>query len=67
MFYFLFLTSELLFFNGTGNIKHIKNFHFAGIYLFKFYVQSLKKAQNFSGFSFSMFKLKIMIFEVYDT
>ena len=61
MFYVLFLTSELLFFNGTGNIKHIKNFH-----LFKFYVQSLKKAQDFSGFSFSMFKLKIMIFEVYD-
>ena len=68
MFYVLFLTFELLFFNGNRNMKHDRKFHFAGIYLSKFILTlKLEKAQDFPGFFFLTFKLDIMIFEVYDT
>ena len=44
-------------FNGTRDMKNGRKFHFAGIYLFKF-ISRLKIAT---------FKLKSVIFEVYDT
>ena len=36
MFHVLFLTFELMFFNGFRNMKSCRKFHFAGIYLSKF-------------------------------
>ena len=36
VFWVLFLTFELLLFNGTRNMKHGTKFHFAGIYLSKY-------------------------------
>ena len=64
----LFLTAELMFFNGIRNMKYGRKFHFAGIYLsiFIFCLEFEKKFKIFQGL-FSNFKLKIMIFEVHDT
>ena len=72
MFRVLFLTFELLFFNGNRNMNYGRKFHFVGIYLFKFilhlkfhFLPTDKKLKIFQGFL--TFKLKVMIFEVYDT
>ena len=70
MFCVLFLTFEVLFFKGARNMRHGTKFHFVCIYLFKFILRlkfEKKKGQDFSGFFFSTFKLKIMIFEMCDT
>ena len=65
MFWVLFLTFELLFFNGTRNMNYGTKFHFAGIYLFKFILHlKFEKSSRFSRV-FLTFTLKVMIYEVY--
>ena len=68
--YFCFVFSFFfnIIFNGTRNMKHGRKFHFAGTYLFKFILrlEIENNSRYFRGF-FSTFKLKSVIFEVYDT
>ena len=67
MCFVLFLTFELLFLNGTRNMNYGRKFHFVGIYLFKFILRlKFQKGSRFFRV-FLTFKLKLMIFEVYDT
>ena len=58
MFCVLFLTYELLFFNGTRNMKHGRKFHFVGIYLFKsiLHLKFERSVQDFSGVFFKLFQ-----------
>ena len=66
VFCVLFLTFELLFFNGTRNMNFGRKFFFAGIYVFKFILHlKFEKCSRFSRF-FLTFTLNVMICEVYD-
>ena len=68
VFHVLFLTFELVVFKGIRSMKHGRIFHFAGISLSKFiFCLKFEKSSRFFRVLFSSFKLKIMIFEVYET
>ena len=64
----VFFIFELLFLNGINTMKHGRKFHFGIIYLFKFILYlKFEKSSRFFRVFFSILKLKIMIFEVYNT
>ena len=49
-------------------MKHDQKFHFAGTYLFRFILRlEIENSSRYFRVFFATFKLKSVIFEVYDT